>query len=344
MKPRILFFQAGDESWEWRNVYFAEGKPQRFLEALRSLGDVTVAPAGTPQEEALRLVREHEILISYAAPVTDEALVKGLGRLRYICCLHGGVRGIVSAELLRGGLKVTNWGDSPGYGLAYLSMTLIMALLRDLPAQILEVRAKRWRLGSDCPCMDRVWGGQPEGLRVGVYGLGFAGRAFLPMARGMGFVLSGYDPYASPWPDDVRRVTSLEALFDGIDALVVCAAHTRETYKSVTRELLARLPDGGLVINTARGEILDQDALFDELLKGRLRAGLDVLDPDQLDADHPVRQLPNCILTCHVGPANRFNNPGFGRNERYALENVRRFIAGEPLQWEIDEVRLSRMT
>lgn len=344
MKPRVLFFEAGNESWEWRNIYFAQNSPRLFLESLRRIADVTVAPASTPEGEALELVRQHEILVSYAAPITDEALMADRGRLQYICCLHGGVRNLVSPELLRSGLKVTNWGDHPGQGLAYLSMTLLLALLRDLPAQILEVRASRWRLDDNCPLSDRVWGGQPEGLRVGVYGLGFAGRAFLPMARGMGFVLSGYDPYATPWPQDVRRASSLAELVAGIDALVICAAHTRETYKSVTRELLARLPDGGIVVNTARGEIVEQDALFEEIRKGRLRAGLDVLDPDSLDPEDPVRQYANCIFTCHVGPKNRFNNPGLGRNERYALENIRRFIAGEPLQWEIDEARFHRMT
>lgn len=341
---RALIFTAGNEPWEWRNVYLASGNPDRFIAALRAITEVTVAPASTPEPEALRLIRDHDILVSYAAPMKAESLEADRGRLRYICCLHGGVRGLVSPALLRSGLKVTNWGDHPGHGLAYLSMTMLLALLRDLPAQIQEVRAKRWRLDANCPCLDRVWGGLPEGLRVGVYGLGFAGRAFLPMARGMGFVLSGYDPYATPWPADVRRAGSLGELCTGIDALVICAAHTEETYRSVSRALLARLPDGGLVINTARGEIVDQDALFAELMQGRLRAGLDVLDPDHLDPDHPVRQLPNCILTCHVGPMNRFNNPGLGRNERYALENVRRFCAGEPLQWEIDEARFSRMT
>lgn len=344
MKPKVLFFQTCDESWEWRNYCFATGTPHRFLAALRELVEVTAVPADTPEAEALRLIREHEILVSYAVPTTAQAIMTNPGKLKYICCLHGGVSGIASPELLRAGIKVTNWGDFPGQGLAFLSMTLLLALLRELPAQIEEVRQGRWRLDANCPGIDRVWGGQVEGLRVGIYGLGFAGRAFVPMAQGMGFVLSGYDPYAEPWPAGVRRVSSLPALFADIDALVICAAHTAETYKSVTRELLARLPDGGLVINTARGEIVDQDALFDELTKGRLRAGLDVLDPDHLDPAHPVRQLRNCIFTAHVGPANRFNNPGLGRNERYALENIRRFIAGQPLQWVIDEARYARMT
>lgn len=343
MKPRILIFRVSDAK-DWRNVYFTSGAADRFLAELEKLGDVTVAPFETAPEECLQLARTHDILVSTPAPDLPEALARDPGRLQYICCLHGGVRGLVSRDLLRAGVKVTNWGDHPGHKLACLSMTLLLALLRELPAQIEEVRQGRWRLDASCPVPGQVWGGQAEGLRVGIYGLGFAGRCFLPMAQGMGFILSGFDPYAEPWPAGVQRVTTLPELFESIDALVICAALTAETRNSVTRDLLARLPDGGIVINTARGAIVEQEALFAELSNGRLRAGLDVLEPEFLEPEHPVRQLPNCILTCHVGPANRFNNTGLGRNERYALENVRRFVAGEPLQWVIDLARFERMT
>jgi phosphoglycerate dehydrogenase-like enzyme len=208
------------------------------------------------------------------------------------------------------------------------------------------VRQGGWHLDASCVDASRVWGGTAEGLRVGIYGMGFAGRAFVPMGQGMGFALSGYDPYVpeSQWPGGVGRASSLAELFAGIQALVVCAASTPETCNSVSRQLLACLPDGGVVINTARGAIIEQEALFAELLSGRLRAGLDVLEPDYLPREHPVRQLTNCILTCHVGPKNCFNAPSLGRAERYALENLRRFVAGEPLQWAIDLNRYDRMT
>ena len=126
--------------------------------------------------------------------------------------------------------------------------------------------------------------------------------------------------------------------------LVVLAALTEETRGTVTADLLARLPNGGIVVNVARGAIMAQDALFAELMSGRLRAGLDVLEPDYLPPGHPVRQLPNCILTCHVGPENLLNPAPLGRNEEYCLDNLRRFAAGEPLRWVVDRQKLSRMT
>jgi phosphoglycerate dehydrogenase-like enzyme len=345
MSTSILFFRVSDPA-DWRNIYFSSGSADRFVAELGRLGTVTVVPFETPETEVLRLVREHDIVVSSPAPPLPAAWVQDPGRLRYVCCLHGGVRGIVSRAHLDAGLLVTNWGDSPGHGLAFLSVTLLLAVLRELPTQMLHVRQGGWRLDASYAEAPRIWGGTAEGLRVGVYGMGFAGRCFVPMAQGMGLTLSGYDPYVPPtaWPEGVRRAASLADLFAGIQALVVCAALTDETRNSVTGERLARLPDGGIVINTARGAIIEQDALFAELLTGRLRAGLDVLEPDCLPPEHPVRRLPNCILTCHVGPQNRFNAPAFGRNERYALENIRRFVAAEPLQWLVDVVRFDRMT
>lgn len=340
MRPRILIFQTEHQP----NGYYASGSPERLIGEMRVLGEVTVAPYSCPVNERLRLLREHDILVSDPAPPLPEELALDRGSLKCVFCLHGGIRHVISHAHLKAGLVVTNWGDFPGHGLAALSMTLLLGLLRELPSQIETVRNNGWHLAASQTFSERLWGGSIEGLRVGIFGMGFAGRCFAPMARSMGMLLSGYDPYAEPWPEEVRRTTSLNELFTEIDALVICAALTDQTRKSVTSELLARLPDGGIVINTARGAIVDQDALFNELLGGRLRAGLDVLEPDCLSADHPVRLLTNCILTAHIGPSNRFNNPSLGRNERYVLENIKRHIAGQSLQWVVDLARYERMT
>ena len=111
---------------------------------------------------------------------------------------------------------------------------------------------------------------------------------------------------------------------------------------TVTSELLARLPDHGVVINTARGEVVDQDALFAELRSGRLRAGLDVLvDDDYLMAGHEAHTWPNAIITCHDIGNHRWPRrpPRFSESQEIALENLKRFIAGEELQFVMDEKR-----
>lgn len=334
---RLLVF-AGDAG------YYRFAADGVFADRLRELGDLTVATA--EGGNLAQLLRDHDVLISHHAtpfaavePVLPE-VAKDPGRLRYVACTHGGCSQY--APLLETGIALTNWGDHAGEGLALLSVTLLLALLRDLPSQVDHVRADGWSLLNSG--RERVYGGDARGLRVGVYGMGAGGRAFVPMAQPLGMELAGFDPYAEPWPEQVARTATLAELMEDRHALVVLAALTDETRGTVTADLLASLPDGGLVINVARGAIINQDALFAELMNGRLRAGLDVLEPDYLPPGHPVRQLPNCILTCHVGPENRLNPAPLGRNEEYCLDNLRRYAAGEPLRWVVDRQKLSRMT
>jgi phosphoglycerate dehydrogenase-like enzyme len=140
-------------------------------------------------------------------------------------------------------------------------------------------------------------------------------------------------------------VASLEELFDGAQAIVIHAGLTNETEKSVTAELLSRLPDQGVVVNTARGAIIDQEALFAELKSGRLRAGLDVLSPDELPENHEARSWENLIWTCH-----RFMGGGWpgddtlGRRDHNLLGNLHAILDGRPPRFVIDEARYNLMT
>jgi len=88
-------------------------------------------------------------------------------------------------------------------------------------------------------------------------------------------------------------------MFEQCEAIVIHAALSPETERTVTAELLSLLPDRGIIVNTARGQIIDNEALFAELRRGRLRAALDVTDPEELPRDHPARGYDNLILTAH---------------------------------------------
>ena len=136
------------------------------------------------------------------------------------------------------------------------------------------------------------------------------------------------------------------------EAVVITAALTAQTRGSVHAERLARLPDGGIVINVARGAIIDQDALFAELERGRLRAGLDVLDSggkDFAEPGHPCRQWPNLLLTGHTISRNPWNGKLYNANrltrlQRVGIDNLRRFVLGKPLQFTFDTARYDRST
>ncbi|RMD82750.1 MAG: hypothetical protein D6820_03250 [Lentisphaerae bacterium] len=296
-------------------------------------------PDNPDPEQLAAKIREADILLLSRSPRVPDSIATNPGRLKYISYLHGTMRNVIDLSIIRSPIVVTNWGDAPAKGLARASFTLLLACLTDLPKRIMAVRNGGGRGIVSV-------GGWVEGLRVGVYGYGFAGQEFVKILMPHGADIRIYDPYALAIPEGCRRVDSLPELFDGIQALVIHAGLTDETCKSVTGELLAKLPDQGVVINTARGAIIDQDALFAELKSGRLRAGLDVLDPDWLPEDHEARQWENLIWTCH-----RFNwkawpddPPRLSRRDENVLNNLRAFLKGEPLQFVIDETRYQRMT
>jgi phosphoglycerate dehydrogenase-like enzyme len=112
------------------------------------------------------------------------------------------------------------------------------------------------------------------------------------------------------------------------DIVIIIVPLTRDTVGLVDRDFLAAMPDGALLVNAARGPIVVSDALTAELASGRLNAALDVTDPEPLPPGHPWWQMPNLLLTPHVGGAARDVLP-----RAYALvgDQVRRYVAGEPL-------------
>jgi len=127
--------------------------------------------------------------------------------------------------------------------------------------------------------------------------------------------------------------------------VVIHAGLTETTRKSVTAALLARMPDHGILINTARGAIVDHDALAKEVCAGRLRAGLDVSDPEPLPTDHPLARHPGCIFTPHcVAGSWPGDTVQLGKIHRICLDNLGRFMRGEPVRFRMDRERYLRST
>lgn len=125
--------------------------------------------------------------------------------------------------------------------------------------------------------------------------------------------LAGFDVditrVASRRRDGVHGVDELDSLLPDTDILVLIAPLSERTRGLISRDRLAALPDGALVVNAARGGIVDQDALFAELRGGRLRAALDAVDPDPLPPGHELRSTPNLVYSPHIGGWNRHTVP-----------------------------------
>lgn len=317
-----------------------------FRRALEHFGTLEIIENAVlyREDELLARLRQADVLLgSWSGLRIPDALASDPGRVRYLCCVTGGVRGFVTLAHIDAGLPVTNWGDTPAHAVAEGAVCLLLAALKGLHAQIVAVRS-----GAEADYPHRG-GGTLRGLNIGLYGFGAIGRKFAEFLRPFGCVMRVYDPFVTEFPDYVVPVAGLEELFRASEAVAIHAGLTAATRGTVTGPLLALLPRHGILINTARGDIVDQEALFRELESGRLRAGLDVLaEPERLPAEHPARQWRNLIWTCYdierEWPSDGQPPARLHLRHEVCLENLRRFRDGQPLRFVMDRRRFELST
>ena len=128
--------------------------------------------------------------------------------------------------------------------------------------------------------------------------------------------------------DGVHAIDELPDLLPEADVVVLIVPGTEETTGLFDAEMLAHLKDGALLVNIARGPVVDTDALLAELTSERIHAALDVVDPEPLPEDHPLWHAPNLLIAPHVGGNSSAMEP---RAHRLVREQLQRYAAGEPL-------------
>lgn len=197
----------------------------------------------------------------------------------------------------------------------------ILAMQRRLPAFIEFQRRAEWnRSGAQPATIDDL-----EGHTVLVVGHGSIGRALAARLAPFGVRVIGVARHAR---DDAQPVSALPELLPEADVVVDLLPLTPETERFVDAAFLGRMKPGALFVNAGRGKTVDTAALLEALRSGRIRAALDVTDPEPLPADHALWHAPNLLITPHVaGSVTRWEERGY----RFAGEQIRRYAAGEPL-------------
>lgn len=216
------------------------------------------------------------------------------------------------------GVVVANAPGTNAESVADMAFLLILSCARSLPLLLERVREKNW--GSP------VLGIELEGKVLGIVGLGQIGKGVAKRALGFGMEVIYYDPFVE---DKTFRRVSLEELFAVADFVSLHAPLTSETRHLVNERLLRLMKREAFLINTARGELVDEEALFRFLKEGRIAgAGLDVLSFEP-PFESPLLTLPNVIVTPHVAAHTREANVKMGK---IAALNVVRVLEGkEPL-------------
>lgn len=255
----------------------------------------------------------------------DAAFMDQCSTLRVISRTGIGVDNVVLADATERGIAICNTPDAPTISTAELALTLIMATAKQLKK--IEMTALQGKMGSPFTAYGGV---DLDGLRLGLVGMGRIGGRVARVALALGMIVAAYDPYVAPTRAaelGIKAAPDLETLLRTSDIISLHVPSTTETRKLINAERLALMKRGAILINTARGTLVDEAALLDALNSGHLAgAGLDVFDPEPPDPQNPLLYRDDVICTPHVGG---ITVPGRDRLWRGALDNALQVLRGE---------------
>lgn len=265
------------------------------------------------QDEMAELLTDARGVIAGDDPL-GEAVLRRTPKLMHISRWGIGLDSVDLAAAERLGIGVTNTPDVFGNEVADLALGLLIALMRAIVPVHQGVVAGDWV---------KFEGRSLNALDVGVVGLGDIGSAFAKRAMACGMTVLGSDPApGSVGSAEKLGVTVLpfEEMNRRVDVMVLCCPLNEATFHLVNDRTLAQMRHGAVIVNVSRGPVVKQDDLVGALASGQLgAAGLDVFEVEPLEADSPLRRMPNVILGAHNGSN---TSEGVLAASRQALINV----------------------
>ena len=283
-------------------------------------------------------LRDAEVMITgWDAPKIDGAILDQAPRLSAIVHSAGTVKTFLSDDVFSHGVRVTTSAAMNAIPVAEFTVACLVFGLK---------RANRFAARLSATHSSRDASGMPpigmNGVTIGLVGASRVGREVIRLLRAFDVRILVSDPYLTD--DEAARLgvtsTTLDDLCRLSDAVSLHAPSNESTRGMLDAARLALLRDGAVIVNTARGTLIDTAALAPELTSGRLDAYLDVTDPEPLPADSPLYRLPNVTLTPHIAGAlgNEVHRLG-----DLAVDEVLRLVAGLPLEHEVHPTDLAHI-
>lgn len=250
----------------------------------------------------------------YMGPLSEIALAARMPTLEVVQTLTAGVDGM--AELLPDGVELIRAVGVHDDSTAELAVGLMIAAQRGIDIAARDMGGGDWgherrRSLADSTVAIVGWGGVGRGIAARLAPFATDVSVFSRSGRG-----------------GALPIGQLDARLSEFDIVVLALPHTADTHRFMAARRLALMADGALLVNVGRGSLVDTDALLAETGAGRLRAALDVTDPEPLPADHPLWRSPGVLITPHLGGNSRAFVP---RARRLVAEQLRRYASGEPL-------------
>ncbi len=285
-------------------IYVTRALPGDTLAALRGRYDIGVWPEdrAIDRDRLLAEAAAADGLVVMLTDAIDEALLKRAAeRLRVVSVFAVGYDNVDVAAATRRGIAICHTPGIPTETTADLAFALILAVARRVVESDRYVREGQWRGWAP----EQLLGRDVHGATLGIVGMGAIGEAVARRAIGFGMHLLYHDQRPRPGDDQLdARFTTLDDLLRQSDFVSIHAPLSDATRGLLGARELALMPPHAILVNTARGPIIDQRALFAALRDGRIAgAGLDVFDPEPIAASDPLLTLPNVVVMPHLGSA-----------------------------------------
>lgn len=301
-----------------------------------SLGDDWEVTGASSADEAPDALARAEVVLAGLAPVDADAIARA-EQLRFIQTPSHGFDNVDLDAAAARGIPVCNVGTSgaEAANVAEHAFLLMLACAKRLVEGHTTLSEGRWAT------QELLGAGLTElhGHTLGIVGLGQIGREVARRGRAFGMTILYTDVVDAPDAETefgLRRV-ELDELLAASDAITIHTPLTPSTRGLIGAEQLAKMKRGAILVNTARGAIVDAEALAEACRAGRVLAGIDVFDPEPPAAGHPLLGCPNVVLSPHTAGVTR---ESVQRIMAAALDNIRRFARGEALRDVVNGVEV----
>ena len=307
-------------------------------EALARFADVIHHPGPEPATKAdllALLPAADACLTGWGVARLDADVIAAAPRLRAMAHMGSSVKRFVSEALWRRGIHVTSTAPALARTVAETTLGLMIVGMKRIWPLGRHVREGGWRESPYWPSREL------HGKTVGIVGASHVGRHVIELLRPFQVQILLYDPYVSAAEAEQMGVAlvELDDLVRRADIVSLHAPAKEDTYHLLDARRLALMKDDALLVNTARGALIDETALIAELSRGRFFAFLDVTDPEPPAADSPLRRLDNVVVTPHLAGCIE----DCSRLGEMAVEELRRFFAGEPPLYRVTPDMLPRI-
>ena len=311
---------------------------EKSLKRLAELGELVLHDNDDLSDESVKktIAGADVAITSWGNTTLNEDILSVCPNLKLVVHAAGTVKPIVSDALWQRGIRVAASTKPLGIGVAECALGFAISASKNFYNVNEDIHNGGWnerRMG----CMELY------DITVGVISAGFVGRHFIKLMNNFDVDILVYDPYLTEEKAAAMgaKKAELKDLLNQSDIVSIHAPSIPATNNMFNAETLKWMKKDAVLINTARGSIIDEQALYEHMAAGNLKyACLDVFNPEPPLADNPLRTLKNVILTPHL--AGLANN-GLRRIGAHSVEEIERFLSGEPMHCEVREEMLATM-